>query len=138
MANAADGSDLERARKSFERVSAFLGDNDYIKQDLAAAEDAVNGKPLVPTTYIIFETGSAPVRDQIRIDIPTFWPQLPYLGAAFPRLEFQNNYIPSLTVTADGTNTMSTALLASMDSVIGLDFKNELPTIITKTLISRR
>ena len=239
MANAADGSDLERARKSFERVSTFLGDNDYIKQDLAAAEDAANGKPLTPTTYIIFETGSAPVRDQIRIDIPTFWPQLPYLGAAFPTLKPQGNYVPNLnvtvnshivtanntvttasstttttndaatatattgatsaatkakdtvtitggtsmatndtgttvssstttstndttvtsgstttitngtTVTASSTTTTAdittattssttatTALLVSMDSVIGLDFKNELPAIITKTLIS--
>jgi hypothetical protein len=96
----------------------------------------MNGKPLAPTTYVIFETGSAPVRDKIRIDIPTFWPELPYLGAAFPKLKFQNNYVSSLTVTADGTNVMNTAMLASMDSVIGLDLKNEMPTIVTKTLIS--
>jgi uncharacterized protein len=218
MANAADASDLERARKSYERVSTLLGDNAYIKQDLTTVDDLMNGKPLTPTTYVIFETGCAPVRDQIRVDIPTFWPQLPYLGAAFPRLQLQPNYLSSLTVTANSpivmaneivttvtnmvtvtndivtsvTNTVTatnavaatndfvttvtntvvaandivttvtntiittndivstitnivaapddkkatTELLASMDSVIGLDFKNELPTVITKTLIS--
>ena len=226
MANAADNSDLERAQKSLERVEGFVGDNDYIKQDLAAVDDLMNGKSLTPTTYIIFETGCAPIRDQIRIDIPTFWPQLPYLGAAFPTLKFQDNYIPNLTVTVNNplvmtndivvavtnevivtnnivavvtnmvtmtsnivtsvtneiaatndvvttvTNTITTTndivmtvtnmvtatndvvttitnkvttpgntnatteLLASMDSVIGLDFKNELPAIITKTLLS--
>jgi hypothetical protein len=226
MANAADNSDLERAHKSFERVAGFLGDNDFVKADMAAVDDLMNGKQLTPITYIIFETGSAPIRDQIRIDIPTFWPQLPYLGAAFPVLKFQNNYIPSLTVTVNNpivmtndivttvtnslvatndivetvtntitttndvvttvTNTIATTnditttatntviatndivttvtnsvtvtndiattitntvimpgntnvtteLLASMDSVVGLDFKNELPVIITKTLIS--
>jgi hypothetical protein len=136
MADAADASDLARAHKSFERVGGFVGDSDFVKADLAAVDDLMNGKPLAPTTYVIFETGSAPVRDKIRIDIPTFWPELPYLGAAFPKLKFQNNYVSSLTVTADGTNVMNTAMLASMDSVIGLDLKNEMPTIVTKTLIS--
>jgi len=135
MANATGDSDLERAHKSFERVSTLLGDNNYIKQDLTAVDDLMNGKPLTPTTYVIFETGSAPVRNQIRIDIPTFWPELPYLGASFPTLKIQNNYIPSLIIMANGIN-LTTTLLCSMDSVVGRDFKNELPTIITKTLIS--
>lgn len=135
MADAADTSDLDRAHKSFERVSTLLGDNDYIKQDLTAVDDLLNGKPPIPTTYVIFETGCAPVRGQIRIDIPTFWPELPYLGAAFPTLKIQNNYIASLTIATDATN-MTTTLLSSMDSVVGRNFKNELPAIITKTLIS--
>lgn len=137
MANAADASDLERAHKSFERVSDFLGDNDYIKQDLAAVDDVMNGKPLQPTTYVIFETGCAPVRDQFRIDLPIIAPGLGVasFNAAFPTLKFQDNCVPSLTVSA-GTNTLNTALLSSMDSVIGLDFKNELPVVVTKTLAS--
>jgi uncharacterized protein len=135
MANTVDSSDLERAHKSFERVSTLLGDNDYIKQDLMAVDDLMNAKPLTPTTYVIFETGCAPVRDQIRIDIPTFWPELPYLGAAFPTLKIQNYYVPSLTISADASN-MTTTVLCSMDSVVVRDFKNELPAIITKTLIS--
>jgi hypothetical protein len=212
MANAADGSDLEHAHKSLERVQGFIGDNDYIKQDLAAVDALMNGKPLTPTTYVIFETGSAPVRDQIRIDIPIIVSKVSYVGAAFPTLKFQDNYTPSLTVTVDSpiamtndvvttvTNTITTTndvvttvtntiavtnditttatntviatndivttvtnavtitndivttvtntvvtpgntnaateLLADMDSVIGLDFKNELPVIITKTIAS--
>ncbi|MEI9962929.1 MAG: hypothetical protein WDM76_17980 [Limisphaerales bacterium] len=36
-------------------------------------------------------------------------------------------------MTAGGTKA-TTTLLSSMDSVIGLDFKNELPIIITKTI----
>jgi len=212
MANAADASDLERAHKSLERIVGFDPDNNYAKQDLAAVDDLINGKPLTPTTYVIFETGCAPIRNQIRIDIPTFWPQMPYLGAAFPTLKPQGNYLPSLTVTAQGvpvttgnttttvsdtnttvTSTTTTAsdtnavassmpttvndtnataintpattgstsststetkttvtstttittnitattrLVASMDSVVRQDFKNELPIIITKTLLS--
>jgi hypothetical protein len=135
MANAADTSDLERAHKSFERVQGFIGDNDYIKQDLAAVDDLMNAKHLTPTTYVIFETGSAPERGQIRIDIPIIVSKVSYVGAAFPTLQMQNNYVPSLTVAANGTN-VTTTLLASMDSVIGLDFKNELPIITTKTIVA--
>jgi hypothetical protein len=175
MANAADASDLERAHKSLERVSAFASDNDYVKQDLATVNDLINGKPLTPTTYIIFETGCAPVRDQIRIDIPIIVTRVSYVGAAFPTLKPQGNYVTSLIVTANSTTstanssttttssststanstastasstttttnststtansaTATTSLVASMDSVIGLDFKNELPIIIAKTV----
>jgi hypothetical protein len=56
-----------------------------------------------------------------------------YVGAAFPTLKPQGNYQPSLTVTANGTS-QTTSLVASMDSVIGLDFKNEMPVVITKTI----
>jgi uncharacterized protein len=133
MANAADGSDLERARKSLERAAGFAPDNNYVKQDLAAVERLQRGKPLTPTTYVIFETGGAPLRDQIRIDIPILVSKVSYVGAAFPVLRFQDDYLPALTVTANGT-TATTALIASMDSIIGLDFKNELPVVITKTI----
>ena len=101
MANPADASDLERAHKSLERVAGFDPDNQYVKQDLAAVDGVMQGKPLTPTTYVIFETGCAPVRDQIRIDIPVLLPRVPYVGAAFPTLKFQGNYLPSLTVIAN-------------------------------------
>lgn len=134
MANATDASDLERAHKSFERVAGFLGDNQYIKEDLASVDGLIAGKTLVPTTYVIFETGCAPVRDQIRIDIPIIVTKVSYVGAAFPKLRPHGNYIPDLTVMADGTNAATTTLLCDMDSVIGLDFKNEMPVVITKTI----
>lgn len=136
MANAQDNSDLERAQKSFERVQGFIGDNDYIREDLAAVDDLLKGKPLTPTTYVIFETGCAPERGQVRIDVPIIISKVSYIGAAFPVLKLQENYAPGLTVMADGTNAANTVLLASMDSVIGLDFKNEMPIIITKTIAS--
>ena len=235
MANAADASDLERAHKSFERVVEFDPDNNYVNQDLATVDGLVQGKPLLPTTYVIFETGCAPERGQIRIDIPIIVSKVSYVGAAFPTLQMHDNYVPSLTVTANspivtandsvttttstittigdtnapvasantltvdtnttttstttttsdtnatitsattttsgtnttvtsttaatgdtnstvtstttttsgttatvtaGSTTATTSLIASMDSVIGLDFKNEMPVVITKTIVS--
>ena len=134
MATAADGSDLERAHKSFERVAQFLGDNQYIKEDLATVNNLIAGKPLVPTTYVIFETGCAPVREQIRIDIPIIVTKVSYVGVAFPKLKPHGNYASDLTVSANGTNAATTTVLCDMDSIIGLDFKNEMPVVITKTI----
>lgn len=133
LSNASDPSDYERARKSFERVSAFAEDNKYVKADLESVTSVQDGKPLAPATYVIFETGCAPVREQIRIDIPIIVTSVSYVGAAFPKLKFQEDYLPSLSVTGTGCSE-KTSLVCSMDTVIGLDFKNELPVIITKTL----
>lgn len=133
MTQAADGSDLERARKSFERAQAFAPDNPYIRADLESIEDLFRGKPLPPTTYVIFETGRAPVRDQIRIDVPILFTRVSYIGAAFPVLEFQGDYLPHLEVSAQG-KTQRTALVSSMDRIIAQDFNNELPSVITKTI----
>ncbi len=135
MTDAADYSDLERARKSFERVTEMAPDNVYARQDLTMIDNLINGRPLPPTTFVVFETGCAPVRDQIRISIPIFVADVSYVGAAFPTLKPQGNYAPSLTITAGGTN-LTTALVSDMDSVIGLDFKNEMPIVITKTIAS--
>ncbi len=93
----------------------------------------MNGSPPSPTTYVVFETGRAPVRDQIRIDIPILVSKLSYVGAAFPTLQPQGGQLAGLRVIANGTNE-TTEPLASMDGVIGKDFKNELPTVITKTI----
>lgn len=133
LAGAVDNSDLERARKSFERAAAFAENNQFVKADLDALEAAVRGTPVGKVTYVIFENGRAPLRNQVRIDIPLFFTRLSYLGAAFPTLELQGGQLSALKVTAGGANE-TTALLASIDAVIAQDFKNELPTIITKTI----
>jgi hypothetical protein len=131
------GSDLERGRKSFERVAAMVPENPFVRADLDAATLAAEGKAPEGVTYVIFETGTAPARDQVRVDVPTFLvtSRLAYVGAAFPKLAFNNSYVPSLGVTA-GETTVNTATVASMDSVIANDFKNEWPAIVTKTMIT--
>jgi hypothetical protein len=135
MTEATGYSDLERARKSFERVASFVGYDEYAKQDMAMVENAIHGQPLPPTTYVIFETGCAPIRDQIRIDIPIIVYNVSYVGAAFPKLVPQGDFLPTLNVAANGANYQTTTV-ADMDSMIALDFRNELPVVILKTLAS--
>jgi uncharacterized protein len=135
MATASGGSDLERARLSLERVCTYAQNNKHVKADLETLNNLLQGRQPSPTTYVIFETGRAPVRDQVRIDIPIIITQVSYVGAAFPKLEPQADCLYHLNVIANGV-TEQTATVASMDAVIGNDFKNELPIIITKTLAS--
>lgn len=137
MTQATGSSDLERSRNSLERVLGMLGENKFIRQDLETVQQIVHGQQVPATTYVFFETGQAPERDRIRIDLPLFLitPGVPYVGAAFPKLRYKDNYVPALNVS-HGSTTEPTQLLASMDSVIAREFKNELPIIITKTLIA--
>ena len=138
MATATDASDLQRAQKSLERAAQLSGNNPYVVQDLQMIHGMIEGKSITPTTYVIFETGVAPVRDQIRIDIPLFIAgvrDVPYLGAAFPVLRLEGGELQSLTVSGGGAREAA-APVCSMDSVIAKDFQNELPLIITRTIIA--
>ncbi len=152
-----DASDLERARKSWERVVNFAPSNPHARADYVAVEpdlqsSAAQPPPAAPgaqpaslgpppserLTYVIFETGAAPYRQQTRIDIPVFLfsNQLSYVGAAFPTLETVPGHAAPLIVNTGDGRSVRTSLVASMDSVIAQDFKNEWPSILTKTLIS--
>lgn len=133
-----EGSDFEQGRNYFERVASMVPENNFVRADLDTATQAAKShKAPSGITYVIFETGRAPSRDQVRVDIPTFLvtSKLAYVGASFPKLKFNSDYIPSLGVTA-GESTVQTSTVASMDSVIATDFKNEWPSIVTKTIIT--
>ena len=139
-----DASDLERARKSWERVVNFAPQNSYAREDYVAVEPDLQSasRPAAPPpaglTYVIFETGSAPYRDQVRIDLPlfVFTNNISYVGMALPELSTVYGYAPSLQVTTSQGRAYPTALVASMDSVVAQDFKNEWPSILTKTIIA--
>lgn len=129
-------SDWEAGRKSIERVVGMARGNRYIAEDFALAESRANGAAIPPVTYVIFETGRGPYRKEFRIDLPLFLinNEVDYAGAAVPRLRFNEDYIPGMTITA-GATTFTTDTLSSMDSVVQQDFNNEWPTVLTKTLI---
>jgi hypothetical protein len=111
------------------------GDNPYVQQDMLTVSNVLAGLPPEPCTYVLFETGEAVSLDQERIDIPIIVANVSYVGIAFPKLEFHYGEAPTLQITA-GAVQATTVPLASMDAVIALDFKNEFPVIITKTMIS--
>jgi len=131
----AGSSDRERAIKSLNRVIEVTGENTAIRADLEALSDPIHFDPDALLTYVIFETGQAATRGQVRIDIPIIIADVSYVGAAFPTLEFHENFLPALTVR-EGQFQANTELIANMDSIVALDFKNEWAVIVTKTLIA--
>ena len=131
------GNDLEWSRKSFERLAGMLPDNADVQEDYRQAELIAAGGPIEPTTYVIFATGTAPALAEIRIDIPLwiFSRQVDYFGASFPRLQPNPSFLPMLSAELDGQRA-DTRLLCDMDAVRAQELKNELPVIVTKTLLS--
>ncbi len=135
VAQAADASDLERARKALERVSQMVADNRYVREDFQMVNE---GRVLPALTYVIFETGRGPSRIETRFDLPVgiyVGPEVPYIGAAFPKLAFHEDQLSPLTVTAGGTS-YTTETVASLDGIVSQEFQNELPMVITKTLMA--
>jgi hypothetical protein len=136
-AQAEGSSDMERARKSIERVVSMNPDNPYLRQDLALAQGLATGSKPDGTTYVIFETGTAASLEEWSISIPFFLvtSRVSYSKAAFPKLKYDPNFLSYIDVTANGQSSRS-SMVCSMDSVIAQDFKNEWPIILTKTLIA--
>lgn len=138
---AGDASDHEVGRAALRNTLSMV-DNEFVRQDVELAERITNGQPVPPMTYVLFESGIAPRREEIRIDVPIFIFNMmahdtgvDYVGVAFPRLVDEPGGMPFLNVrTAAGT--VSTQLLVNMDWVIGREFKDDLPMVITRTLIA--
>ncbi len=132
---AMDNDDMEHARKSLERVVSMAPGNQFAKRDLA---DITAGAPLTGITYVIYENGSAPYREQEKFTLPislmTAGPA-PNVVVAFPYLKF-NDTKPAPLAIGTGAGEIEPELVCNMDAVVARDFKNEWPAILTKTIIS--
>jgi uncharacterized protein len=120
-------SDLEPARKSFERVAAMTGTNRFLLRDLDAVGKAACGQAVAPTTFIVFETGCAPWREEIRFCFSLVMGrqnEKVSATAVFPVLRFDPSFVPSLAVAAGGASE-TTVTVASMDRIIARSFQDE-------------
>jgi len=133
----ADASDINWSQTALRRAAAMSPGNTYLISDMELANAVAAGRPLEPMTYVIFETGTAPYRDEIRIDLPLVLVtrEIDYVGASFPRLVMNHQYLSNLAVEVNG-QWHRTQLVADMDQIVAQEFQNELPTIITKTIIA--
>jgi len=144
---ASDFADMGKALIAMRRVTGMLPPDSlalpYVKEDLGLADGFIRGKRKDPVTYVIFETGLGPKRGQIRIDVPIFLANIAihdtgvdYVGAAFPTLERRDGHLPNLVVTTTDGRSYKTAILADIDDIVNREFKNELPMVITKTIVA--
>lgn len=131
-----DQSDVQRAQKCFERVLAFAPSNVYVQEDYKRSQQAVMpAQGEGPTCYVLFETGAAPSREAVRIDLPIIVSRVSYVGVSFPKLCLHKDYVKTLIIEAGGSQ-WQTAHVASLDAVVAQDFRNELPGIITRATAS--
>ena len=134
LATDSDRSIRENATVSLRRVNSNLGGNPFIEEEIKLANKNLSGNDNTRRTYVIYESGLAPVREEVRLDIPTGDRNIPYVAAAFPKLAFQGQPV-SMTVQA-GNKDYSSTRLSNMDAIIAQEFKNELPGVIARTVVS--
>ncbi len=135
---AEDSADKERAQDMFRIGGEILGNKSLVfAQDFKRCEDILSGKPVENITYVIYETGCAPIRKQFRLDLPLFIASgsLPYVAVNFPYISPQDSHKAELSICAGGKN-YTPETITDMDSIIKEEFNNELPMIVTKTLLS--
>ena len=135
-----DASDKNRATDMFRLGGEMLANkSEVFAKDFKMAEDIANGKIDKPTnlTYIIYETGSAPIRNQFKIDLPIyiFARNVPHISMNFPYLTKIQSHSPDLKVSVQGKQ-IKFDTLADIDAIVQREFNSHLPMLITKTIIS--
>ncbi len=130
-------SDRGQAATALKRVAGMISDPQYVIPDLDYAENLPAGTDVPPVVYVIVETGLAPKREEVRLDIPLFLvsKRLPYAGVAFPKLKVEPNFLDNLAVSTSA-GRYPLVPLANMDAVVSREFSNDLPMVITKTIIA--
>ncbi len=124
--------DRENALVSLRRIHSTLGGPEFLADEIGMVDRIISGAKHPDLTYVIFETGVAPIRREVRLDVPLFDRNVPYVAASFPRLEPRGRATPA-QVAITGAKREAT-LICDMDAVVGRDFRTELPAVIFRTL----
>lgn len=129
---ATDASDRERARFALARAASFAPNNKTIAQDLALASDQ---KAPPPTVYLIHENGIAPYRKAVIVNIPIIVSSLSYLGFSYPKLVTPSEKVSPATLSS-GQAHAKAEQVCRMDAIVSQEFKNDLPSIMTRAVLS--
>ncbi len=141
--NATHPSDLDMAKQTLEFVQGMVGEqNPFVKEELRLVDSIALNKPLkdqfTDTVYVIFESSSAPSRDEVKIRLPLglVTDKTPsQVAFAFPKLVFSKDPAVQLSVTSD-SGTVQTIEFADMNKIVAQEFDNEMPAVIAKTLLA--
>lgn len=135
--NFESNSDRGRALKSFERLNGMVK-NKYVSADLEMAKQIEAQRYRKESlTYVIFASGSAPERDETKIEIPLYDDSLSYIAASFPKLVYNDRYHKELSVKSlVNRSIVKSEDLCSVDALVSFDFKNSWPIVVSKTLLS--
>ncbi len=87
-------------------------------------------------TWVIFFNGQAPIKEEIKIDVPLFIfsSDVLYSGIALPKLKMRDKAFDYLVVKNGKRGGIRTKRVASMDRIIKTEFKKRFPMIMTRAL----
>jgi hypothetical protein len=127
--------DYPKASTLFKEVVGMTQGNAVVMGDLAEADGMQSRGRHV---WVIFENGSGPVKEEVRLDLPLFLvtSQIKYTGIALPKLVLRENGCQGLSVK-DGEHVVGrTQFLSSMDRVVQTEFKKRYPAILRRAILS--
>ena len=129
-------TDRETAAVALKRLKGMVGESLAAwEEQEAVLESLSSGASLKPKTILLFESGRIASLEQIRIDIPIIINNVSYVGAAFPKLVFHDNFYSSLMIHANG-ESHGVSLVCNLDALAAHDYKKEFPVMLTRTIIS--
>ena len=131
-------AELEQARAIFRYVVGLMSgpSAELVKADAMLAENALQGKAVPKMVYVLLEAGQSPTLKELRLDIPIFLPNVPYVAAAFPLLSRSELPTTAAFSVDGGAAPVQSALLTDMEGVVAADYNQRLPGIIVATLVS--
>jgi len=131
--------DYSKAANLLKETYGMVGKNKIVQDDFVNIEKTLDGeKNHTPHTWIIFENGLGPEKEEFRIDLPILLltDKVKYSGIALPRLKFRDQAYPNLIVGSNGSSQCKTSMLASMDKVVQTEFKKKYPGTVTRKVFS--
>lgn len=129
----ADG-DETRAIVDLQKAQGMVPGNAFVQ---ALVTELEGGLPLASPqgrVYVIFENGLAPDRVETGIAIVT---PNGYSSIKLPMLVYNQTPVEALELSGDaGELNLRTAPLADVDAMVSVDFADELPGIVVRTVLS--
>jgi len=128
-----EDGDNSNALVDLRKVTGMMPKNHYLPALLEEFEASPN--PAEDRLYVIFENGTAPEREEFRLNLYT--PQQGVSTFAIPGLAPHPTQIRSLLVEPlGGSGAIETEHVASVDSIVATDFQAQLPGIVIRTIIA--
>ncbi|WP_207387754.1 hypothetical protein [Chlorobium sp. N1] len=124
-----------KAATLLKEAAGMTGGNAFVLSDFVEAEGLEKRGRHV---WVVFENGSGPVLEELRVDIPLYLVtrQVKYTGIALPKMVLRDKGCERLLLRDGEEELGSTAFLSSMDRVVMAEFKKRYPAILRRAILS--
>lgn len=145
LANAAGGSDYERAATSLNRVAQMKPESTVLKADAELATNLASGEQslakLPPQVWVVYENGLGPELQESRFEVPLVLtrdgrPSLVYFAIALPKYAERQAVPGNIGVMNEAGDVTHTEQIADMGTVIRTEMKERFAGILTRAVSS--